>query len=187
VNLNLTKLLEHPKNYILLTTAIIGFVLFLLINQLIFLPLSKIIPSYGILDFEFAWTPEQVLIIFTAWGSSGMNAQVNGIYWDFLYIVGYGLFIFSCILLISRVLNGKFKEIGLWMSLTPLLGGIFDIIENLNLLILLNSFPTLLPFVSFIASLSACVKFGLLILGIAYFFIGLVLLIIKCIKKKRKI
>jgi hypothetical protein len=183
--LRINKLLEKPKNYILLITAIIGFILFLLINQLIFAPLTQTVPTYGILDFEFAWIPEQILIIFSVWGPSGMEAQAIGIYWDFLYIVGYGIFIFSCILLVSRGLEGRFKTVGLWMSLTPLISGIFDVIENINLLILLNTAPNLPAFAPFFASLSACIKFGLLILGIIYFFIGLVLFIIKWIKKKK--
>jgi len=183
----LKKLTEQPKNYILLLTAIIGFVIFLLINQLIFAPLTQTVPTYGILDFEFAWVPEQVLIIFSVWGPSGMEAQALGIYWDFLYIVGYGIFIFSCILLVSRGLDGRFQSFGLWMSLTPLISGIFDVIENINLLILINTAPTLPSFAPFIASLSACIKFGLLILGIIYFFIGLVLFITMWFKKKNKL
>jgi hypothetical protein len=183
--LKFTPLLRKPSNYILLAIAILGLVLFIIINQLIFGPLTQMVPTYGILDFEFAWMPDQVLIIFSAWGVSGMEAQAIGIYWDFLYILAYSSFIFSCILLVTRGLTGKFQAVGLWMSLTPIISGIFDIIENINLLILLNTAPNLSAFVSFLASLSACIKFGLLFIGIAFFFVALIAFIIKLIKKKK--
>ena len=180
-----TPLLKKPANYILLAIAILGLILFILVNQLIFVPLTQMVPTYGILDFEFAWTPERVLLIFSAWGVPGIEAQTIGIYWDFLYILAYSSFIFSCILLVTRGLTGRFQAVGLWMSLTPIISGIFDVIENINLLIMLNTTPNLSVFVSFLASLSACIKFGLLFIGIAFFFVALIAFIITLIKKRK--
>jgi len=56
-----------------------------------------------------------------------MAAETLVTYWDFLYIVGYGSFIFGAILLVTRRLEGKLQKIGLWMTLTPILAGIFDL------------------------------------------------------------
>ena len=181
----LEKLKEFPKNLYVLIITIIGFLIFILIDTLVLMPINQIVPlPYGILDFEFAWVPEQVLTIFAAWGAFGMAAEALGIYWDFLYIVGYGSFIFGAILLVIRRLEGKFQKIGLWMTLTPILAGIFDIIENINLLVMLDTAPTFSSFVPFIASLTALIKFGVLILGIAFFFVALVIVIIKLIRKR---
>lgn len=180
----LEKLKNTPKNFIILIITIIAFLIFILINQFVFAPLAKSVPTYGILDFEFAWVPERIQIIFTAWGSDGMHLQILGVYWDLLYIIGYSLFIFGCIVLVSRRLTGKLQNVGLIISLTPLLAGIFDLIENLNLLIMLNN-PSNFPlFTPLITSISASIKFGLLFIGIIFFFIALVIVIIMLIRKK---
>ena len=181
----LEKLKEFPKNLYVLIITIIGFLIFILTTTLVFASINQMVPPpYGVLDFEFAWVPEQVLIIFASWGPSGMAAETLVTYWDFLYIVGYGSFIFGAILLVTRRLEGKLQKIGLWMTLTPILAGIFDIIENINLLVMLDTAPTFSSFVPFIASLTALVKFSVLILGISFFFVALVILIIKRIRKR---
>lgn len=181
----LEKLKEFPKNLYVLIITIIGFLIFILTTTLVFASINQMVPPpYGILDFEFAWVPEQVLIIFASWGPSGMAAETLAIYWDFLYIVGYGSFIFGAILLVTRRLEGRLQKIGLWMTLAPILAGIFDIIENINLLVMLDAAPTFSSFVPFLASLMALIKFSVLILGIAFFFVALVIAIIKLIRKR---
>jgi hypothetical protein len=183
--MNIQKLKEFPKNLYLFIITIVCFLIFILINQLVFAPYSATVPTYGILDFEFAWIPEQILVIFAAWGSSGIAINVLGVWWDFLYIIGYGFFIFGAILLVTRQLEGRFQMIGLWMSLTPLVAGIFDVVENINLLIMLYNTSAFPAFVPFIASLTATIKFTLLIIGILYFFIALIGLAIKLFIKKK--
>lgn len=180
----LGKLKEFPKNIFVLIITIIGLLIFILVNQLIFVPINQSVPTYGILDFEFAWVYERVLMIFSAWGPSGMVLESLAIKWDFLYIVGYGSFIFGAILLITRRLDGTFQKVGFWMTLTPILAGILDIIENINLLIMLDNTPAFPSFIPFIASLSALIKFSVLILGIVFFFLALILVLIKLIRKK---
>ena len=184
MKLFLEKLNEFPRTLYVLIITVGAFILFILINQLVFAPLSALVSTYNVLDFEFAWTADRIGIIFTAWGAAGMEAQALGIYWDFLYIIGYGFFISGCILLVSRILSGKYQKIGLYITITPLIAGIFDLIENINLLIMLQnpaSFSTIVPF---IASVSALIKFALLILGIGFFFIALILLLISIIKNR---
>ncbi len=178
----LEKLKKYPSDLILLIVAAIGIVILLTINMLIFEPLF-LVYGYGILDFEFAWTKEQILIIFGVWGDEVMTLQAAGVYWDFLYIVGYTVPLFALILLVSRKLDEKILNIGLCMSLTPFIAGIFDIIENINLLIMLNETPAFASFVPLIASLSATIKFGFLIVGAIFFLVALVLLVLKKIKK----
>jgi hypothetical protein len=178
----LEKLKKYPSDLILLIVAALAIVILLTINILIFEPLAHLGYGYGILDFEFAWTKEQILIIFGVWGDEVMTFQAAGVYWDFLYIIGYTVPLFALILLVSRKLNEKILNIGLCMSLTPFIAGIFDIIENINLLIMLNE-PAFASFVPLIASLSATIKFGFLIVGAIFFLVALVLLVIKKIKK----
>ena len=179
----LEKLKKYPSDLILLIVSAIAIVILLTINILIFGPLLYSGGMYNILHFEFAWTTEQILIIFGVWGEEVMTLQAAGVYWDFLFIIGYTVPLFALILLVSRKLNEEILNIGLYMSLTPFIAGIFDIIENINLLIMLNETPAFASGVPLIASLSATIKFGFLIVGAIFFLVALVLLVIKKIKK----
>jgi len=179
----LEKLKKYPSDLILLIVAALAIVILLAINIMIFEPLAYSVYKYSILDFEFAWTKEQILIIFGIWGDEGMALQEAGLYWDFLYIIGYTVPLFALILLVSRKLDERILNIGLYMSLTPIIAGIFDIIENINLLVMLNEAPAFASFVPLIASLSATIKFGLLIVGAIFFLVALILLVIKKFEK----
>ena len=179
----LEKLKKTPSDLILLIIAAIGIIILLVINMLVFQPLAELAYFYGILDFEFAWTKDQIVIIFTNWGSEGIAFQTTGVYWDFLYIVGYTVPLFALILLFTRKLSGKIVDVGLYMSLTPFVAGIFDLIENINLLIMLNdtlNFDALVPLTT---SITAFIKFSFLLVGAIFFLVVLVLALIKRFKK----
>ncbi|MHA1805070.1 MAG: hypothetical protein ACTSU4_11175 [Promethearchaeota archaeon] len=182
--MNINKLKEWPNTKLLLVLTVIGFVIFILINQFVFVPLSATYTSYGILEFEFAWTRGRVISIFTMWGQQGMHDQKLGIYWDFLYIIGYIFFIMGCIILITRQLEGKIENIGYKISLLIVLAGIFDVIENINLLIMLENPTTFSSIVPTLASICSSIKFTLLIIGIVYFVIALLMFIYTILKKK---
>lgn len=182
--MNLEKLKKSPSDLVLLIAAALGVIILLAINILIFEPMSTAVYLYGILDFEFAWTKEQIILIFTTWGPLGMALQTTGVYWDFLYIFGYAIPLFALILFFSRKLEDRVATIGFYMSLTPIVAGIFDLIENINLLIMLNMTPDFASFVPLITSISATIKFGFLIVGAIFFLVALVLFIIKKIKKQ---
>ena len=183
--MNIEKLKKSPKTGVILLITCIGVLIFLLINQLIFASLPIEVPSYGILDFEFAWTASQISIIFTAWGSDGMILHANGIYWDFLYILGYGSLIAGLILLISRKLSGKIQLIGLYLTFTPFLAGIFDCIENILLLTMLNNPSGFSPSIPLIAGIMAAIKFSILLIGIAFFLLGVFVWLATLIKSKK--
>ena len=180
----LEKLKKTPSDLILLIIAAIGIIILLVINIVVFEHLANLGLSNGILDFEFAWTSEQISIIFAEWESAAvMVLQANGVYWDFLYIIGYSVPLFALILLFTRKLSGKIVDIGLYMSLTPLVAGIFDFVENINLLIMLNETPSFASFVPLIASITAFIKFSFLLIGAIFFLVVLVLTLIRRFKK----
>ncbi len=178
----LEKLKKSPSDLILLNIAAIGIIILLIINIFVFEPLANSGLTYGILDFEFAWTKDRILFIFADWGSEGMALQSSGVYWDFFYIIGYSVPLFALILLFTRKLNGKIVDIGLYMSLTPLIAGIFDLVENINLLIMLND-TSFTSFVPLTASITAFIKFSFLLVGAIFFLVVLVLTLIKRFKK----
>ncbi|MBY8985507.1 MAG: hypothetical protein KGD65_10585 [Candidatus Lokiarchaeota archaeon] len=178
----LDKCKVFPKNRILYIIAVVGFLIILLLYLLVFIPIESMVSTYGILDYEFAWNSEQVETIFEVWDYEGINSQKIAIYWDFLFIVGYVSLAFSLIVLVLRKSENSIQTIGTYIVITPFLTGIFDIIENVNLLIMDITFIT--NGNAFIASLSATIKFGLLFVGIIYFIGALIHVLINKIKNR---
>ena len=183
----LDKLKESPKTRLLAIMFIIGFLLILIINFTVFQPLGQAVSGYNILDYEFAWTPEQVIIIFATWGTNGMILQATGIYWDFLYIIGYGTFAFSGVLLVARQLSGKWQIFGLYVTFIGILAGLFDVIENIFLLVMLYEPSSIISVVPALAGIMATIKFGALLIALLYFISGLVGVLIQMIINRKKV
>ncbi|MFX0083921.1 MAG: hypothetical protein ACFE94_19420 [Candidatus Hodarchaeota archaeon] len=171
---------------ILYLLAILGFLIVLLVEIFVFIPIEATVSKYGILDYEFAWTSSRVEIIFSVWGTSGIDRQLMAIYWDFLFIVGYVSLAFALVTLVLQSSTGKLEAIGTYITITPFLTGIFDIIENTFLVLMANTPTAVSNILPLIASLSATVKFGFLFVAIIYFGIVLLFILIdKFIKKKQ--
>ena len=183
--MSLEKLIEFPKNKVVLLITIAAFILALLISQLIMAPIEaelKGSTGYGVIEFEFAWTSEQINTIFKAWGSEGKKKEAFVTYVDFLFIPCYSLFMAGCVLLVTRKLEGKLQEVGLYMTIMPFIAGIFDVIENINLLLMLTDESFVWSLSPFIASLCATIKFSLLFIVILFFLVALIIVIIKQFK-----
>ncbi|MHA1479192.1 MAG: hypothetical protein ACTSPU_13440, partial [Promethearchaeota archaeon] len=73
--MNLEKLKKSPSDLVLLIAAALGVIILLTINILIFEDIATGSYRYSILDFEFAWTKEQILWIFSVWEVDGMALQ----------------------------------------------------------------------------------------------------------------
>ncbi|MFX1445926.1 MAG: hypothetical protein ACFFHV_21125 [Promethearchaeota archaeon] len=181
----LEKLLDFPKNKLVVLITILAFILGVFINQYIMAPIEAELKSstgYGVIDFEFAWTSDQISRIFKAWGSEGKKKEALVTYIDFLFIPCYSLFMAGCILLVTRNLEGKLQEVGLFMTIVPFIAGIFDVIENINLLLMLIDDSFIWSLSPFIASLCATIKFSLIFIAIIFFIVGLVIVIMKKFK-----
>ena len=117
-------------------------------------------------------------------GQIDLESQKLAIYWDFLFIIGYVLLAFSLVVLVLQKSEKKLQTVGTYVVLTPFLSGIFDIIENVNLLIMSHEFITMSN--AFMASLSATLKFSFLFIAIAYFVVALIILGIYKIKERNE-
>jgi hypothetical protein len=177
----LDRLKEKPENKILKPITLIAFIIFISLTIIFSLMTSGMVifKDYGVLDFEFAWTAEQINVIFAAWGTEGMQIQALAVYLDFLYIIGYSLFIFGLLLMIARRLEGKIQDITIIVGLTALIAGVFDVIENINLLLMLGDPGNVVTLNASTASFCAIIKFSLLIIEIIWFLITLVVLLIQ--------
>ena len=178
------KLKETPKSRSLIFILIGGFLIFILINTLVFQPLGQIVESFGIVDFEFAWVPEQVLVIFASWGEEGMIFQTIGVFWDYLYIVGYVAFLFSGTLIVARELSGIWQKIGLYVGMIAILAGLFDVTENIFLLIMLYNPNAAISIIPATTGIMATLKFGGIFIALLYFIPGMIAVVIKMIKNR---
>ena len=177
--MNLTKLKEVPRTKTLGIVLLITSIPFLIITLIYCINELRLLQAtgYGVLNFELAWTPEMMQSIFGAWGASEMQQQAFLTYLDFVYIISYGFFGAECLLLISRKLEGKLQEIGILMALTFFIAGIFDALENINLLIMLDNPTSFWVYHPLLASLCASFKIGFLGAGLGFLFIASIVII----------
>ncbi len=173
---SLQRLDTAPRKNIVLGAVIIALIAFIILIFL-FQNIEAAVAStgYGILDLEFAWTAAQASTILTAWGSTLIPLEVQGTYLDFVFIPSYVTLIAGLTLLLTRRFTGRAKTLGFLLVLATLLAGVLDVVENLYLLIMMAAPTIIADSTPFFASLCASSKFALLIITIAYFFVGLVI------------
>lgn len=181
---NFTKRLEnYPSQKWLLITFFVSTVCMIIVF-IIIRPVEtelKSISSFGVMELEFAWTLDQIELIFQFWGSELIIKELYVTLLDYFFLCMYSLFFSSVTLLLTRGLESStFQTIGYYFSILPFLAAFFDAIENLNLIIMLISYPSIeIPaFIPFFASSFALLKFSLLIVIILYW-ISLSILVIK--------
>lgn len=169
------KLLQFPRKKILEIITLVATGIFILAT-IVMAPYSTALADAGptIIDFEFVWTSNRAEAVLSAYVSAGVleDAEILNIL-DYLYMVGYGLMIFGLDLLVTRQLEGKPQKYGLVISTAALLAAILDAVENANLLIMIGSPSEVQMINALLASLFATIKFGLVFVGIGYFFVAL--------------
>ena len=181
----LDKLKESPSKKLLLILTIGALISFIIITLIFQLDNARVsaLSDFNILHFEFAFTPTMALYIVTDWAAKSVTTIIlNGIYLDFAYIAAYGLALMGANILIVRALSDRWWNFGIICGIAPLVAGVLDIIENINLITILNDpsgFPAFAPPV---AAVCAGIKFGLLFLAIGFFLIGGIILLIRKIR-----
>ncbi len=177
----LEKLKGFPKYKTLLIATLISSIPFIVLTLVFILNELRLmhVVGFGVLDFELAWTPDVIATIFSNWGALEMQQQTLITYIDYIFILAYVMFGAECVLIVSRKLEGKLQEIGLILTFAFLLAGIFDAVENINLLIMLNNAGSFEAYNPFFASLCASFKIGSLGAGMGFLYIASMTLILK--------
>lgn len=131
--------------------------------------------GHGIVAFEVAFTSGKAQEIMRAWGSEGHDAAVASLWFDYAYLVAYGLFSWLAI----RALGDALARRGLErlarpaaaISLLPLIGAACDAVEDAFLLLRLGGHARSLgpP----LAGSFATVKFACLAVALVYLLVGL--------------
>ena len=167
-------------------TLYIATVISLIFTGIIFLLMRpveaelKSLTSYGVMELEFAWTATQIDNILSAWGNSLISKEIGVTLLDFGFLVFYSTTMAGVTIILTRkIFQETLNNWGYKIALVPFLAAIFDVIENVNLLLMLtspSSFPTFSPFV---ASICAVIKFSLLGVTAIFWLIGCVHTLLK--------
>jgi len=188
--------LSHPLDFIpdhtrkriffaLLAGTLILFAVFRVLDA----PLRTSAASAGIVSFELAGTPFQAQAIIDSWNemaylaSSVVGEPVPGLVSrayafaafglgiDYLFMPMYATALALGILLAAGRHTGWFATFGAWLGWGAYAAALFDAVENFALARILLMNQVWSPYPE-IASFSATVKFGLLLLGLFYALVG---------------
>lgn len=121
-----------------------------------------------ILDMRMTYTPEEAYQLFTALGAVGRQAyRTLHLVPDTLFPIGYALvFAFTSAWFLVRLL--PLEHPLQWLSLTPLISGLADILENLSLVIAGLAYPSRVDWLVRGASVLTKIKFGLMPVGVVF-------------------
>jgi hypothetical protein len=133
---------------------------------------------HGIVAFEVAFSSGKAHEILVAWGSKGHDAAVASLWFDFLYLIAYGLFLW----LATRTLGDALRRRGLTrlaapataISVLALVCAASDAMEDIFLLLQLGGRATSAG--PLLAGGFATLKFACLAVVVVYLLAGLVAL-----------
>lgn len=127
---------------------------------------TEITPK-GILDLEFAGNESRLKEILSVWQ---INKVYLNTYLDFLFIIAYTWFLFStCKLIANKRRNKTGVFIGIIVTMLSLFPGLFDVAENICMLIAISQDPRFIFYDYYLAF----IKFVLAGLILLYIFVSL--------------
>ena len=119
-----------------------------------------------ILDMRFSYGPDEANRWFEALGTDGRRAYLMlHLLPDMLFPACYSL-AFACTAAWFLVRLLPLDHPLQWLSLTPLISGVADILENLSLVIVNWSYPSRIDWLAHTASVLTKIKFGLMPIGV---------------------
>jgi len=138
----------------------------------------------GIVNLEFAYNTALTKFIINAWQSTGQpnnvfTAIVNTRY-DFLFLFFYAGFLFFACKRIAVNMQGPVAKAGNIIARAAILAGIFDVFENLGMLLTLHGYTN--NVVAFLTVFFSVIKWTLAIIAVLYVFTGFLLLAYQKIK-----
>ncbi|MHA1378519.1 MAG: hypothetical protein ACTSRG_09075 [Candidatus Helarchaeota archaeon] len=178
----LEQLFEKPSVKKLKIVSLISGIFFFLITAIFsyFEIETKTVTGYGLLDYELALTKGKAITILLAWGVRYIPIEISLNQLDFVYMFTYSTFFVCISLLLKRKLeDGRFGQLGLYFSLSPVIVAISDVFETTNLLIMLNSPFNFNDFTPTIASVFAIIKITFIVIAFSYLFLGFLKFVIE--------
>jgi hypothetical protein len=144
--------------------------------------LNAAAPSVGPFDLRLFYSPEQAQSMLAAYGEQARHAYMVGeLTLDILFPIAYTLFLaFS----ISWLFQRSFKKdsSAQLLNLVPIGAWLFDLLENISIVIMLAMFPSFSILVAMLSSFFTAIKWGFAFFGIALLIFGVVAYIVKRIR-----
>ena len=163
-----------PQNIIIILTgisAITSIIIWMLMR-----PTEEALKTtspYGVMELEFAWAVEKINQIFDTWTDELIIQELNVTLMDYVFLAAYSIFLACITLLLSRkLLFGRIQLVGLYVTSIPFVAGLFDTLENINLILMLSSPTNFPPFSPLLASIFASLKFGLIIIVFIFWIVS---------------
>ena len=152
-------------------TLFILTIISMVVMSILDIPLKNEIASNGIVSFELAGSLENSINILNSWSAKTKLYAGISLGFDYLFMLMYSLLLYNLIGDISfKVVNVILVKLGSFMSITILVAGFLDAIENYALIQLYLG--NLDQIFSTIAYYSATIKFSIIGIGIAYLMVS---------------
>jgi hypothetical protein len=186
----LHKFLTTPQASTMLIAMGVGIAAFFWAYFLVTIPTEDLLKGfsvYGQFNFEFGWNAQSVDVILANWGSTGRTSVLYAIIANFVIMASYIVIFIGLIILGTRQFKEKKKIQDLFLKtlFLPILAGIFNVISNILMMIMLSSGTSVSPILPFVTSLSSVIKYALIITSFVIFLIEIALYVIIYIKEHR--
>jgi hypothetical protein len=135
-------------------------------------------------DTSFFYTPGELYRIAEAYGEQGRQAYIRARFtFDLIWPLVYTLFLVTAI---SWVFGRAFAPDSRWQrtNLAPLLGALFDYLENVSTSLVMGRYPAQTPVVDLLAPLFTALKWGLLGVSFLLLLVGVVVAIGRWIRRR---
>lgn len=135
----------------------------------------------GILDLEFAYSPNKTTPIINSWiQTDNISAAKTNTYWDFLFLFFYAGFLFLACKKIAAAIKGSVAKAGNHIAKAAILAGFLDVLENAGMLLTLNNQGS--SAIAFATTFFSVIKWGLAVIAVLYVLTGLLVLAYRKIK-----
>ncbi len=120
----------------------------------------------GTPDMQFGYKPEWLFNVMETLGTEGRLFYLRFLLFDFIFIISFAFTQAE----ILKIIMGKILLAGKWRYVISLsyLRGVFDAVENILLLVILNNYPAHLNGIATVAGISTKLKFISLALWIVF-------------------
>jgi hypothetical protein len=123
---------------------------------------------YDIVAFELAWTPQKAETIMGVWGEAGSQTARESLLIDFGYLPAYSFFFAGLTLMAARAVTARLQTLGFVLTFVPFVSAVFDAVENLTLLSVLQTPGNPSALALILAGVCATLKFSLLVICLLY-------------------
>ncbi len=186
----LHKFLTTPQASTMLIAMGVSIAAFFWAYFLVTIPTEDLLKDfsvYGQFSFELGWNAQSVDLILANWGSTGRTSVLYATIANFVIMASYIIIFIGLIILGTRQFKEKKKiqDLFLKMLFLPIIAGIFNMISNISMIIMLSSGTSVSPILPFITSLSSIIKYALIITSFVIFLVEIALFVIIYIKEHR--